>query len=117
MAMVGWQILDRIGGTKYILLIKEYGGSPVLCSAADAAAADDLQVGAHPGLLRLRHAALLHGFPSLTAAATVSGLPRRPLPLRLLLKEKQSTTHVVVHPSSRALHADYIQLSFVLLID
>ena len=43
MAMVGWQILDRIGGTKYILLIKEYGGSPVLCSAA---AADDLQVGA-----------------------------------------------------------------------
>ena len=41
--MVGWQILDRIGGTKYILLIKEYGGSPVLCSAA---AADDLQVGA-----------------------------------------------------------------------
>ena len=114
MAMVGWQILDRIGGTKYILLIKEYGGSPVLCSAA---AADDLQVGAHPGLLLLRRAALLHGFPSLTAAATVSGLPRRPLPLRLLLKEKQSTTHVVVHPSSRALHAHYIQLSFVLLID
>lgn len=111
MAMVGRQILDRIGGTKYILLIKEYGGGPVLCSAADAAAADDLQVGAHPGLLLLRRAALLHGFPSLTAAATVSGLPRRPLPLLLLLKELMSS---FIHPAVNCMHADYIYIIIVL---
>jgi hypothetical protein len=92
-------------------LKKRNVGGPVLCSAADGAAVGDLQVDAHPSLLLLRRAALLHGFPSLTAAATVSGLlPRRLLRLRLV-----ASLHVI-HPSGRVLQINYIIVLLLLII-